>query len=179
MPREPDTRPSGKPLPKKPAQTETLCTGASGKQPDRTQPTPSGSRQASTPNQSGWSSTSGQSGTTTTPGAEGCPLPTRVVDWPPPAGARPKQPQEVLPTTPRVEEEQVMVPEPTGTKCTCARPRVGSLNPQRLRTQLGWQKQGKRPLVTFMTEWSEKNHPRVTSPLGPCGPTTLELTHKP
>ena len=67
MPRTPDTHPSGKPLPLKPAQTKTLSTGASGKQPDRSQPAPSGSRQEPAPNQGGWPSTSGQSGTTTVP----------------------------------------------------------------------------------------------------------------
>ena len=67
MPRAPDARPSGKPLPPKPAQTETPSTGAFGKWLDRTQPAPSGSRQAPTPTQSGRPSTSGQSGTTTAP----------------------------------------------------------------------------------------------------------------
>ena len=98
---------------------------------------------------------------------ESHPLPARAVSRPPQVGASPQQPQEVLPTVPRVEEEQATVPELTGSKCTCARPRVGSLNPQCLRTQLGWQKRGERPLVTFMIEWPEKNHPRITSPLGP------------
>ena len=67
MPREPDTHPSGKSLPPKPAQTGTSSMGASGKQPDRTQPAPGGSRQAPTLNQSGRPSTSGQSGMTTAP----------------------------------------------------------------------------------------------------------------
>ena len=67
MPRTPDAHPSGKPLPPKPAQTETPSTGASGKQPDRTQPTPGGSRQGSTPNQGGQPSTSGQGRMTTAP----------------------------------------------------------------------------------------------------------------
>ena len=67
MPRTPDAHPCGKPLPPKPAQTETPSTGASGKRPDRTQPAPSGSRQGSTPNQGGQPSTSGQGGTTTAP----------------------------------------------------------------------------------------------------------------
>ena len=71
MPREPDAHPSGKPLPPKLAQTETPSTGASGKWPDRTQPAPSGSGQASTPNQSGRPSTSSQSGTTTAPRQSG------------------------------------------------------------------------------------------------------------
>ena len=67
MPRTPDARPCGKPFPPKPAQTETPSTAASGKQPDRTQPAPSGSRQGSTPNQGGQPSTSGQGRTTTAP----------------------------------------------------------------------------------------------------------------
>ena len=67
MPRTPDTRPSGKPLPPKLAQTETPSTGASGKRPDRTQPAPGGSRQEPAPNQGGQPSTSGQSRMTTAP----------------------------------------------------------------------------------------------------------------
>ena len=67
MPRTPDARPSGRPLPPKPAQTETPSMGASGKQPDRTQPAPSGSRQGSTSNRGGQPSTSGQGGMTTAP----------------------------------------------------------------------------------------------------------------
>ena len=67
MPRAPNAHPSGKPLPPKPAQTETPSTGGSGKRPDRTQPAPGGSRQAPAPNQSGWPSTSCQSGMTTAP----------------------------------------------------------------------------------------------------------------
>ena len=46
VPREPNARPSGKLLPKKLAQVETPSTGASGRQPDRAQPAPSGSGQA-------------------------------------------------------------------------------------------------------------------------------------
>ena len=67
MPRTPDACPSGRPLPPKPAQTETPSTGASGKRLDRTQPAPGGSRQGSTLNQGGQLSTSGQGGTTTAP----------------------------------------------------------------------------------------------------------------
>ena len=67
MPRTPDARPSGKPLPPELAQTETPSMGASGKWPDRTQPTPRGSRQEPAPNQGGQPSTSGQSGMTTAP----------------------------------------------------------------------------------------------------------------
>ena len=80
MPRTPDTRPSGKPLPPKPAQTKTPSTGASGKWPDRTQPAPGGSRQepapigsgqGSTSSQGGRPSTSGQGGMTTAPRQSG------------------------------------------------------------------------------------------------------------
>ena len=67
VPRTPDARPSGKPLPPKPAQTKTPSTGASGKQPDRSQPAPGGSRQEPTLSQGGRPSTSGQSRTTTAP----------------------------------------------------------------------------------------------------------------
>ena len=67
MPQTPDAHPSGKPLPLRPAQTETPSTGASGKQPDRTQPGPGGSRPGTTSNQGGQPSTSSQSGTTTAP----------------------------------------------------------------------------------------------------------------
>ena len=71
MPRAPDTHPSGKPLPAKPAQTKTPSMGASGKQPDRSQPAPGGSRQEPTPSQGGWPSTSGQSRMTTAPRQSG------------------------------------------------------------------------------------------------------------
>ena len=67
MPRTPDARPSGKPLPLKLAQTGTPSTGASRKRLDRTQPALSGSRQGSTLNQGGQPSTSGQGGMTTAP----------------------------------------------------------------------------------------------------------------
>ena len=76
MPREPDTCPSGKPLPKKPAQTETPSTGASGKWLDRTQPAPGGSGQAPAPNQSGRPPTSGQSRKSSTPRQSGGPAST-------------------------------------------------------------------------------------------------------
>ena len=71
VPRTPDAHPSGKPLPPKPAQTKTPSTGASGKQLDRSQPAPGGSRQEPTPSQGGWPSTFGQSGMTTAPRQSG------------------------------------------------------------------------------------------------------------
>ena len=71
VPRTPDARPSGKPLPLKPAQTKTPSTGASGKQPDRSQPAPGGSRQEPTPSQGRRLSTSGQSRTTAAPKQSG------------------------------------------------------------------------------------------------------------
>ena len=67
MPRTPDARPSGQPLPPRPAQTKTPATGASGMRPDKTQPAPGGSGPGSTPNQGGQPSTSGQGGMTTAP----------------------------------------------------------------------------------------------------------------
>ena len=53
VPREPDAHPSGKPLPKKPAQVETPSTGASVRQLDRAQPAPGGSGQAPIPHLAG------------------------------------------------------------------------------------------------------------------------------
>ena len=67
MPKTPDARPSGQPLPPRPAQTRTPAMRASGKQLDRTQPAPGGSGQGSTSNQSGQPSTSSQGRMTTAP----------------------------------------------------------------------------------------------------------------
>ena len=64
-------------------------------------------------------------------------LPTLVVNWPPQVEVGPQQPREVPPTFPQVGEEQVMVNVPTGTTCTCARPRVESLSLQGLPIPLG------------------------------------------
>ena len=138
MPQTPDACPSGKPLPPKPAQTGTLSTGASGKWSDRTQPTPGGSRQEPAPNQGGQPSTSGQSGVTTAPRQGGkSSTPSQSGEPASTNGRGPQQPQEVLPTFPQVEGEQVMVPGWTGTRCTCTRPRVESLSLQGLPTQPG------------------------------------------
>ena len=70
-PRTPNACPSGKSLPPKPPQTETPSMGASGKQQDRCQPAPGGSRQEPTLSQGGWPPTSGQSGTTAAPKQSG------------------------------------------------------------------------------------------------------------
>ena len=70
-PRTPDACPSGKSLPPKPPQTETPSTGASGKQQDRSQPAPGGSRQEPTPSQGGRPATSSQSGMTAAPKQSG------------------------------------------------------------------------------------------------------------
>ena len=67
MPRMSDAHPCGKPLPLRPAQTETPSMGASGKQLDRTQSAPGGSRKGSTSNQGGQPSTSSQGRMTTAP----------------------------------------------------------------------------------------------------------------
>ena len=71
VPREPDAHPSGKLLPKEPAQDETPSTGASGRQSDRAQPAPSGSGQAPTPSQGAQPSTSSQSRMTAAPKKKG------------------------------------------------------------------------------------------------------------
>ena len=71
MPRMLDAHPCGKPLPPRPAQSETQATGASGKRLDQTQPAPHGSGQGSTSSQGGHPSTSGQGGATTTPRQSG------------------------------------------------------------------------------------------------------------
>ena len=71
MPRAPDAHPCGKPLLPGPVQSETQAMGASGKRPDRAQPTPIGSGQGSTSSQGGWPSTSGQGGMTTAPRQSG------------------------------------------------------------------------------------------------------------
>ena len=162
-PRTPDGRPSGKSLPLKPPQTETLSTGASGKQQDRSQPAPSGSRQEPTLSQGRRPPTSGQSRTTAAPKQSG-------------KSSTPCQGGE---------------PASTGRSKPSAASRGPSNHPPGRggagddsgtdwfqmymhETQGGIseppappQKRGERPLVTFMTEWPEKNHPRITSPLGP------------
>ena len=84
--------------------------------------------------------------------AESHPLPARAVNRPPQAEVGHQQPQEVPPTFPQVGEEQVMVTGPTGTKCTCTRPRVESLSLQGLPIPLGRWRQGGRPSVRSMTE---------------------------
>ena len=71
MPRAPNAHPCGKPLPPKPAQSETQATGASGKRPDQAQPAPIGSGQGSTLNQGGQPSTSGPGRMTTAPRQSG------------------------------------------------------------------------------------------------------------
>ena len=166
-PRTPDAHPSGKSLPPKPPQTETPSTGASGKQQDRSQPAPSGGRQEPPRARADGRPPPAIAEQPQHPSkVERHPLPARAVSQPPQVGASPPRPREVLPTVPCVEEEQAMVLGLTGSKCTCTKPRVGYLNPQRLRTQLGRRRRRERPLVTSMIGWPEKNHPR-TSPLGP------------
>ena len=141
MPRTPDARPCGKPLPPKPTQMglhprEPLGSGRTGpnrppvgadRDPPQTRvdshPPPAKAEQPLPPGR-----------------AESHPLPARAVNRPPQAQVGHQQLWEVLPTFPQVEEEQVMVPGLTGTRCTCARPRVGSLSLQGLPIQLGQQR---------------------------------------
>ena len=66
-PMTPDAHPSGRPLPPRPARTETPVAGASGKWQDRAKPTPDGNRQGSTSNQGGQLSTSSQGRKSTAP----------------------------------------------------------------------------------------------------------------
>ena len=128
-PRKPDAHPSGKPLPKKLAQVETPSMGASGRWSDRAQPAPSGSGQAPAPSQGARPSTSGQSGTTAAPKQSGkASTPRQSGGLASVIGSK-TQATPGGPTVHRVKQEQVMVPEPTGTKCTCTRPKVGSPNP--------------------------------------------------
>ena len=167
-PRTPNARPSGKSLPPKPPQTETPSTGASGKQQDRCQPAPGGSRQEPTLSQGGRPPTSGQSGTTAAPKQSG--KSSTPCQGGEPASTGGSKPSAASGGPSNRPPGRGGAGDGAGTdwsKCTCARPRVGSLNPQCLRTQLGRRKRGERPLVTFMIEWPEKNHPRITSPLGP------------
>ena len=133
MPRTPDAHPSGKPLPLRPAQTETPSMGVSGKRSDGTQSTPSGSRQRSTLNQGGQPSTSGQGRMTTAP-RQGGKSSTPHQSSEPASSSRSGIPAAsgVLSTFPQVGEERVIVPGLTGTKWSCVKHRVESLSPQGL-----------------------------------------------
>ena len=126
MPWMPDTHPCGKPLPPRPAQSETQATGASGKRPDQTQSAPGGSGQGSTLSQGGQPSTSSQGRMTTAPRQSG-------------KSSTPRQSSGLASSSgsgtpaalggpfnlPQGGEEQV-----TGMRCTCVRHRVESLSPQ-------------------------------------------------
>ena len=152
-PRTPDAHPSGWPLPPRPAWTKIPAPGASGKQQDRTQPTPGGSGQGSTSNQGGQLSPPVRVERLLPPGrVESYPLPDRAVNRPPQAEVGYQQPWEVLLTLPQVGEEWVIVPGLTGTKWSCARLGVESLSPMGFPIWLGWRRRGKRPSVRFMTE---------------------------
>ena len=116
-PRTPDARPSGRPLPPRPARTKTPAAGASAKQQDRVQPTPDGSGQGSTQTRVESRPPLARAESLPPPARVGShPLPTRAVSQPPQAEVGYQPPREVLSTLPQVEEEWVMVPGPTGTK---------------------------------------------------------------
>ena len=141
MPRIPDAHPSGRPLPLRPAQTGTPATGASGKQPDRTQPAPGGSGQGSTPNQGVQLSTSGQGGKSTAPSQDGkSTASTKATNQPPQVEVGHQQPREVPSALPQVGEEWVIVPGLTGTKWSCAKLVIESLSPKGLPIRLGWRR---------------------------------------
>ena len=146
-PRKPDACPSGKPLPKKPARTETPSTGASGGRSGGAQSAPGESGQAPASSKDTRPTTSGQSGSK--------------------AQATPGGPSKVPPG----QAGQVMVLELTGMTCTCARPRIGSQNLQCLRIQLEQRKQGEKLSGTSTAEWLGRCHPSTTSLLGPYRPT--------
>ena len=148
MPKMPDARPCGKPLPPGPAQSETPATGASGKRPDRAQPAPGGSEQGSTSSQGGRPSTSGQGGMTTaprqsgkssTPCQSGRPASSSGSGTPAASGGPPNRP----PGREGAGDWYDMY---------MRRHRVRSLSPQCLCTRSGRQRRGGRPLVRFMTE---------------------------
>ena len=151
MPRMPDSCPCGKPLPWKPARSETQAMGAFGKQLDWTQPASSGSEQGSTMSQGGQSSTSSQGGMTTAPRQSGQPSTSGQsgMTTAPKQSGKSSTPHQgggpasssgsgtpaasgILSTFPKGGEEQV-----TGTRCTCMRCRAESPNPQGLHTQSG------------------------------------------
>ena len=132
-PRTLDAHPSGQPVPLRPARTETPAAGASGRQQDRTQPTPGGSGQGSTLNQGRQPSTSGQGRKSTAPSQGRKSTAPRQSNKPastsgsgiPAAPGGPFSP-------PQVGEEWVIVPGLTGTKWSCAKLGVESLSPKGL-----------------------------------------------
>ena len=117
MPRTPNSHPSSRPLPPRPAQTETPAPGASERRQDRAQPTPDGGGQGSTSNQGGKPSTSSQDGKSTAP-SQGGKSSTPCQSSKPASTSRGGKPAAsggpVNP--PRGGEEWVIVPGPTGTK---------------------------------------------------------------
>ena len=167
-PRTPDAHPSGKSLPPKPSQTETLSTGVSGKQPDRSQLAPSGSRQEPTPSQGGRPPTSGQRGTTTAPKQSG--KSSTPCQGGEPASTGRSKPSAALggPSNcppgrggagdgSRTDWFQMYMCETQG----------GISEPPAPPYPVGMAEERREAIVTFMTEWPEKNHLRITSPLGP------------
>ena len=167
-PRTPNARPSGKPLPSNPPPTKTPSTEASGQQQGRSQPTPSGSQQEPTASQGGWLATSSQSGMAAAPKQSGKTSTPRQGGEPASTGkSKPSGASEGPSNHPQgrggagdgagMDWYQMYMCETRGEY----------LNPQGLRTQWGWQRKGKRPLGIFTIGWQERNHPSITSPLGP------------
>ena len=180
MPRTPDARPSGRPLPPRPAQTGTSATGTSGKRPDRTQSAPGGSGQGSTPNQVVQPSTSGQGGKSTTlsqgrkstaPHQSNKPVSTSGSGTP----AAPGGPFGPPPGRGGVGDSTwtdwyQMVMRKAGSRI---------FKPQGPPYLIGTAEARREAIGQIMTKWMEKSHPRTISPLRPCGPTTLGSTHRP
>ena len=138
MPRTPNACPSGRPLPLRPARTETPATGASGKPQDRTQPTLV-KADKDLPRTRVDSRPPPARAESLLPPArvESHPLPARAVNRPPQAEMGYQQPREVLSTLPQVGEERVIVPGLTGTRWSCKEPGVESLSPKGLPIRLG------------------------------------------
>ena len=167
----PDARPSGKPLPSDPPPTETPSTGASGQQQGRSQPAPSGGQQEPTSSQSRMAAAPKQSGKASTPrqGSE-------------PASTGKSKPSGASGGPSNHPPGQGGAGDGTGTdwyQMYMRETQGGYPNPQGLRTRWGRWRRGERPLDTSTIGWPEKNHPSITSLLGPWGPITLGTTPRP
>ena len=142
MPRTPDARPSGRPLPPRLAQIGTPAMGASGKRPDRTQQPPVEADRD--PPQTRVHSRPPLARTESLlplamaesllPPArmESLLPPAKATNQPPQVEVGHQQPREVPSALPQVGEEQVIVPGLTGTKWSCTKLVIESPSPKGL-----------------------------------------------
>ena len=179
MPRTPDAHPSGKPLPPKPPQTETLSMGASGKWPDRTQAA-GGSRQEPTPNQGGQPSTSGQGRMTTAP-RQGRKSSTPRQSGEPTSSSRSGTPAALGgPSNPPPGKGGVGDGTGTNWYKMYMRETQGRVSePPGPPYPIGPAEARQEAVGQIYDRVDRKDHPRIISPLGPYGPTTLGSTHRP